>query len=64
MAQIQCRFLEHISYVLSVSGTTNGLRGNFVQEKVNTIVQGWPDFFARGPNFENIFQRGPQIFNF
>ncbi len=38
-------------------------RGNFVQEKL-ILKQGWPDFFARGPNFENIFQRGPQIFNF
>ncbi len=26
-----------------------------------TIEKGWPDFFARGPNFENIFSRGPQI---
>jgi len=28
------------------------------------IAQGWPDFFACGPNFENIFHRGPQVFNF
>jgi len=28
------------------------------------LDQGWPDFFAHGPNFENIFHRGPQIFNF
>ena len=32
--------------------------------KKHTIYQGWPDFFAHGPNFENIFHRGPQIFYF